>query len=81
MRDHFTHTRVETIIARMNGKIRKSPFGSHHTNNSGVNNGALAGWLGWLERHLMHQKAVGSIPSQGTKLGCGLIHGWGAYET
>ena len=26
----------------------------------------LARWLNWLERHPMHQKVVGSIPSQGT---------------
>ena len=26
---------------------------------------ALAGWLSWLECHLVHQKVVGSIPGQG----------------
>lgn len=32
--------------------------------------GALAGWLGGLEHHPMHQSFVGMIPSQGTYLGC-----------
>ena len=32
---------------------------------------ALAGRLSWLGCHPMHQKVVGSIPSQGTHLGCG----------
>ena len=28
-------------------------------------------WLSWLKRHPIHQKVVGSIPGQGTFLGCG----------
>ena len=31
----------------------------------------LAMWLSWLERHPIHQKVEGSIPSQGIYLGCG----------
>ena len=31
---------------------------------------ALAGWLTWLEHHPEHQKVLGSIPSQGTYVGC-----------
>ena len=33
---------------------------------------ALVGWLSWLEHHPVHQKIAGSIPGQGTDLGCGL---------
>ena len=32
---------------------------------------ALAGWLRWLEHHVVHQKVVGLIPGQGTYLDCG----------
>ena len=32
---------------------------------------AMARWLGWLEHHPIHQKVAGSIPGQGTYLGCG----------
>ena len=32
---------------------------------------ALARLFSWLERHPIHQKAAGSISSQGTYLGCG----------
>ena len=35
-----------------------------------VGSRALAGWLYWLERRPVHQKVVGSIPGQGTYLGC-----------
>ena len=31
---------------------------------------ALAQWLSWLEHCPIHQKVAGSIPSQGTFLGC-----------
>ena len=31
---------------------------------------ALARWLSWLERRTMHQVVAGSIPGQGTYLGC-----------
>ena len=31
----------------------------------------LIGWLSWLEHCSIHQKVVGSIPSQGTYLDCG----------
>ena len=31
----------------------------------------LAGWLHWFEHSPIHQKVVGSIPGQGTYLGCG----------
>ena len=34
---------------------------------------ALARWLSWLEHRPTHQKVVGSIPGQGTSLGCGLM--------
>ena len=33
---------------------------------------ALAELLSWLENHPVHQKVVGSIPGQGTYLGCRL---------
>ena len=33
---------------------------------------ALAGWLCWLEHRSIHPKVVGSIPGQGTYLGCGV---------
>ena len=32
---------------------------------------ALAGWLSRLDHHPVHQKVAGSIPGQGTDLGCG----------
>ena len=35
----------------------------------------LTRWLSWLEHHPIHQKAVGSIPSQGTYLVC-RFHPW-----
>ena len=38
---------------------------------------ALTGWLNWLECHLVQQKFVGLIPSQGTCLGCGFHAQWG----
>ena len=31
---------------------------------------ALARWFSWLEHRPVHQKAAGSIPSQGTYLDC-----------
>ena len=31
---------------------------------------ALVGWLCWLERCPVYQKSVGSVPGQGTYLGC-----------
>ena len=34
----------------------------------------LAGWLSWLERHPVHQRVAGLIPSQCTYLGCGFNH-------
>ena len=34
---------------------------------------ALAGWPSWLEHGPEHQRAVASIPSQGTYLGCGFV--------
>ena len=37
--------------------------------------GALTQWLSWLQSHPIHQKAVGSISSQGTYLGC-RFHTW-----
>ena len=36
---------------------------------------ALARWLSWLEHRPTHQKAVGSIPGQGTQLGF-RFHPW-----
>ena len=37
-------------------------------------------WLSWLEHCPIHQKVGGSIPSQGTYLGCvGSVSGQGAY--
>ena len=42
------------------------------------NNLSLAGCLRWLEHHAIHQKIVGSIPSQGTCLGCGFHLLWEA---
>ena len=42
---------------------------------------ALAGWLSWSERHPIHQKVVGSNPSQATYLGCGLdTQSWRIWE-
>ena len=32
---------------------------------------AGAGWFSWLECHPVHRKVMGSIPGQGTYLGCG----------
>ena len=32
---------------------------------------ALAWWLSWSDCHPLHKKVVGSIPGQGTDLGCG----------
>ena len=34
---------------------------------------ALTQWLSGCERRQVHQKAVGSIPGQGTSLGCGSV--------
>ena len=31
---------------------------------------SLARWLSWLEHRPVHQKVTGSIPGQGTCLGC-----------
>ena len=36
------------------------------------NDGALVGVAQWIECQTANQKVVGSIPSQGTCLGCGL---------
>ena len=41
---------------------------------------ALARWLSWLEHHPTRQKAVGSIPGQGTQLVSGSIPGQGVYQ-
>ena len=45
---------------------------------------ALARWLSWLECCPIHQKVAGSIPGQGTRLGCGfntqLAHIWEAIN-
>ena len=38
---------------------------------------ALARRFSWLECRPVHQKVVGSIPSQGTYLGCGFEPWWG----
>ena len=35
-----------------------------------VRRAVLARWLSWLEHHLINQNVMGSIPSQGTYLGC-----------
>ena len=42
--------------------------------------GSLAGWLSWLEHRPIHQRAVGSVPSQGTYLGCGFNPWQGTYK-
>ena len=42
----------------------------------------LAGWLGWLEHHPVHQKAAGLIPGWGTYIGTqveGSTPGWHAF--
>ena len=36
---------------------------------------ALAGVVQWIERHSANQRVAGSIPSQGTCLGCGPLVG------
>ena len=41
---------------------------------------ALAGWLRRLEHCLIQQKVVGSIPGQGTCLGCGFDLGSGCVR-
>ena len=40
----------------------------------------LAGHLSQLKRHPMHKKAAGSIPDQGTNLGCGFNTYWGRIQ-
>ena len=40
----------------------------------------LAGVFQWIERQPANQRVAGSIPSQGTYLGCGLGPQWGARE-
>ena len=53
-------------------------------NNQNLVKTALARWFGWLNHRPIHQKVVGSIPSQGTHLGCGfdprLGHVWKATD-
>ena len=41
---------------------------------------ALAGVTQWIECEPANQKFAGSIPSQGTCLGCGPGPQWGAHE-
>ena len=41
---------------------------------------ALAGLAQWIEHRPMNQRVTGSIPSQGTLLGCGPGPQWGACE-
>ena len=40
----------------------------------------LVRWLSWLGHCPIHQKAVSSIPSQGTCLSCRFDHCYGAYR-
>ena len=42
---------------------------------------ALAGVAQWVERWHVNQRVAGSIPSQGTFLGCGPGSQLGAHET
>ena len=41
---------------------------------------ALAGVAQWIEHGPANRKVVGSIPSQGTCLGCGPGPWWGTHE-
>ena len=41
--------------------------------------GALAGWLSWLEHCPVHQNVAGSICGQGTYPGCGFYPSRGTY--
>ena len=41
---------------------------------------APAGVAQWIERQTVKQRVAGSIPSQGTFLGCGPGPQWGAHE-
>ena len=37
-------------------------------------------WPSWLECHPINRKAVVSIPTQGTRVGCRFGPGWGTYN-
>ena len=41
---------------------------------------ALAGVAQWIEHQPVNQRVTGSIPSQGTCLGCGPGPRWGVHE-
>ena len=41
---------------------------------------ALVGVAQWIERQPANQRVTGSIPSQGTCLGCGPGPQWGVHE-
>ena len=45
-----------------------------------INKSALAGVALWIECRPVNWKVAGSIPSQGTRLGCGPGPQWGAHE-
>ena len=55
------------------------PRGDSETSKSS-NKVALARWLSQLRHHPVHQKVVGSIPGQGTCLGCGFDPCWGKFR-
>ena len=40
----------------------------------------MAVWLIWMDHHPIHQKFAGSVPDQGTCLGCGFHPGWGMHR-
>ena len=55
----------------------KQSMNAYELKNLGL---ALAGVAQWIERQPVNQRVTGSIPSQGTCLGCRPGPQWGARE-
>ena len=63
------------------GETPRSPlFGLMTVGSKDVRVRALAGVAQWIEHQPVNQSVTGSIPSQGTWLGCGLVPQLGAWE-
>ena len=65
--------KILRIPARKTTKVNKIIFKMYHVRGVGK---APARRLSWLQHHPIHQKVTGSIPSQGTYLGCRFDPQW-----
>ena len=78
---HFAKIhRIRLMCRHYSSSLKFTPQGAKNTDNIKITKSTLAGVAQWIERQPANQRVTGSIPSQGTCLGCRPGPWWGVYE-